>query len=58
MKIKSKTPASFWDTRTKLLHLGLAIFVTFELLGSLVMQEPESRRPLTGLVGTMFEFHE
>ena len=58
MNITSQSPSSFWDANTRLLHLGLASLVTFELLASLIMQEPESGRPITGFGGAMLELHE
>ncbi|MBA2491470.1 MAG: cytochrome b/b6 domain-containing protein [Gammaproteobacteria bacterium] len=58
MAIEVQAPTTFWDRRTKLLHFGMALFVTLELFNSLAMQEPEPGSPMTGLGGVMFEIHE
>lgn len=58
MKTENRLTSSFWDNKTILLHLGLALFVTFELFNSLIMGEPRPGRVLTGLDGVMFEVHE
>lgn len=58
MNIENNVTASFWDNKTKLLHLGLALVVTIELFNSLIMQEPKPGRPVTGIGGAMFELHE
>ncbi|HKH21723.1 MAG TPA: cytochrome b/b6 domain-containing protein [Gammaproteobacteria bacterium] len=58
MSIEVAAATTFWDRKTKLLHLGLALFVTFELFNSLVMQEPESTAAQQGFGGIMFEIHE
>lgn len=58
MNVENKIVTSYWDNKTKFLHMALALVVSLELFNSLVMQEPEPGRPLTGLGGAMFEFHE
>jgi hypothetical protein len=58
VKAEYKVATAYWDNKTKLLHLGLAITVTAQLLSSLFMQPPEDGHPATGLAGNLFEIHE
>ncbi|UCF90387.1 MAG: cytochrome b/b6 domain-containing protein [Desulfobacterales bacterium] len=47
-----------WDKRTKLLHLGLSITVTFQLFISLLMELPRPEHGGSGAGGLAFELHE
>jgi cytochrome b561 len=58
MTTENKLIAPFWDSKTRFLHLGLALVVTFELFNSLIMEEPQPGRVLSGLEGVLFETHE
>lgn len=52
MKREHKDTPGRWDTKTKLLHFGMAVFVTIELFSSLFMEESTGPPPLS------FEIHE
>ncbi|MEO5573189.1 MAG: cytochrome b/b6 domain-containing protein [Gammaproteobacteria bacterium] len=58
MDIRNGVTTSFWDNKTKFLHMGLALVVSLQLFNSLVMQVPKPGRVSSGFGGAMFEFHE
>ncbi|HQU15844.1 MAG: hypothetical protein B7Z66_03255 [Chromatiales bacterium 21-64-14] len=51
-------PPSRWARSTRLLHFGLAITVTLQLLLSLGMEAPHKGHTATGLPAGLFEAHE
>ncbi len=56
---QSSTPhVTYWNTGTRLLHWGMALTVSFQLLISLIMEQPKPGRVLTSTQALSFELHE
>ncbi len=49
---------TYWNTGTRLLHGGMALTVSFQLLISLIMESPKPGRVLTSTQALSFELHE
>ncbi len=58
MEQSSTAQTTYWNTGTRLLHWGLALTVSFQLLISLIMEQPKPGRVLTSTQALSFEFHE
>ncbi len=58
MKQSSTPHVTYWNTGTRLLHWGMAVTVSFQLLISLIMEHPKPGRVLTSTQALSFELHE
>jgi len=58
MSIQNNSKAQQWDAGTRLLHMGLALIVSLQLLSSLILEMPKPSRPLSGFNAWVFESHE
>ncbi len=58
MSIQNNSKTQQWDAGTRLLHMGLALIVSLQLLNSLILEMPKPSRPLSGFNAWVFESHE